>query len=156
MVMSYAISYNNTLRFVLDTDVVVTALRSRTGASWQLVDRALKEEFTLLLSVPLVLEYEAVCTREEHRTVHRLSVAEVNEVINALAIVAESVQIRFLWRPLLRDPTDDMVLETAVNGRADLLVTFNQRDFSAAAKAFMLGIVPPSEALRRLKAHRSK
>jgi len=57
-----------------------------------------KREFTLLLPVPLVLKYEALCTREEHRTVHRLSVAEVNEVINALAIVAESVQIRFLWR----------------------------------------------------------
>ena len=85
------------------------------------------------MSVPLVLEYEAVCTREEHRTVHGLSVAEVNQVIHALAIVAESVQIRFLWRPLLRNPTDDMVLETAVNGRTDLLVTFNQGDLTAPA-----------------------
>src|SRR5437588_7145885 len=148
--MSYAISLH--LCFVPDTDVLVAALRSRAGASWQLVDRALKREFTPLLSVPLVLEYEAVLTREEHRNVHRLSVPEVDELINSLVSVAESVQIRFLWRPLLSDPTDDMVLETAVNGRADLLVTFNQKDFAAVAERFALKILRPSEALYRLRA----
>src|SRR5437016_236092 len=154
--MSYAISLH--LCFVLDTDVLVAALRSRAGASWQLVDRALKREFTPLLSVPLVLEYEAVLTREEHRNVHRLSVPEVDELINSLVIVsvAESVQIRFLWRPLPSDPPDDMVLETAVNGRADLLVTFNQEDFAAAAKGFAVKIVRPSQALHRLRAHTSE
>jgi putative PIN family toxin of toxin-antitoxin system len=152
--MSYAISLH--LRFVLDTDVLVAALRSRGGASWQLVDRALKTEFTLLLSVPLILEYEAVLTREEHRKVHGLSVVEVDELIDSLASVAESVQIGFLWRPLLSDPTDDMVLETAVNGRADLLVTFNQADFAAAAKSFAVMIVRPSDALHRLRAHTSE
>jgi putative PIN family toxin of toxin-antitoxin system len=141
---------------VLDTDVLVAALRSRDGASWQLVDRALKREFTFLLSVPLILEYEAVLTREEHRKVHGLSVPDVDELINSLASVAESVQIRFLWRPLLSDPNDDMVLETAVNGRADLLVTFNQEDFAAAAKGFAVKIVRPSEALHRLRAHTSE
>lgn len=151
--MSYAISLP--LRFVLDTDVLVAALRSRDGASWQLVDRALKREFKLLLSVPLMLEYEAVLTREEHRKVHGLSVLDVDELINSLASVAESVQIRFLWRPLLSDPNDDMVLETAVNGRADQLVTFNQEDFAAAAKGFAVKIVRPSEALHRLRAHTS-
>lgn len=78
--MSYAISLD--LRFVLDTDVMVAALRSRGGASWQLVDRALKREFTLLLSVPLILEYEAVLTREEHRKMHDLSVLEVNDLLH--------------------------------------------------------------------------
>jgi|SRR6516165_8968886 putative PIN family toxin of toxin-antitoxin system len=150
--MSYAIS--SSLRLVLDTDVLVAAMRSRGGASWQLVDRALRREFTLLLSVPLVLEYEAVLTREEHRKVHGLSPPEVGEVINSLTSVAEPVQIRFLWRPLLSDPRDDMVLETAVNGGGDLLVTFNQEDFVAAAKAFAIKIVRPSEALHRLRARR--
>jgi putative PIN family toxin of toxin-antitoxin system len=152
--MSYAISLH--LRFVLDTDVLVAALRSRDGASRRLVDRALKREFTLLLSVPLLLEYEAVLTREEHRKVHGLSVPDVDELINSLASVAESVRISFLWRPLLSDPNDDMVLETAVNGRADLLVTFNQEDFAAAAKGFAVKIVRPSEALHRLRAHTSE
>lgn len=139
---------------MLDTDVLVAAVRSRGGASWQLVDRALTREFRLLLSVPLVLEYEAVLTREEHRKVHCLSTPEIEAVVNSLASIAESVEIRFLWRPLLSDPTDDMVLETAVNGRADLLVTFNQADFAAAAKAFAVKIVRPSEALNRLRTRR--
>ena len=147
--MSYAISF--LLRLVLDTDVLVAAMRSRGGASWRLVDRALAREFTLLLSVPLVLEYEAVLRREEHRKV-RLSVPELDQVINSLVRVAEAVQIRFLWRPLLSDPTDDMVLETAVNGRADLLVTFNQKDFAAVAEGFAFKILRPSEALHRLRA----
>ena len=150
--MSHAISFH--LRLVLDTDVLVAAMRTRGGASWQLVDRALTREFRPLLSVPLVLEYEAVLSREEHRKVHCRSAPEVDEVVNSLASVAESVQIRFLWRPLLSDPTDDMVLETAVNGRADLLVTFNQADFAAAAKAFAVKIVRPSEALNRLRTRR--
>ena len=140
------------MRLVLDTDVLVAATRSRSGASWQLVDRALTGEFTLLLSVPLVLEYEAVLRREEHRKVHGLSVPQLDEVINSLVRVAEPVQIRFLWRPLLSDPRDDMVLETAVNGRADLLVTFNQKDFVTAAKGFAHETVRPSEALYRLRA----
>jgi putative PIN family toxin of toxin-antitoxin system len=147
--MPYAISW--LLRLVPDTDVLVAAMRSRGGSSWQLLDRALAGEFTLLLSVPLVLEYEAVLTREEQRRVHGLSAPELDEVINSLVSVAEPVQIRFLWRPLLSDPTDDMVLETAVNGRADLLVTFNQEDFAAAAVGFALKIVRPSEALDRLR-----
>jgi putative PIN family toxin of toxin-antitoxin system len=152
--MLYAIS--SSLRLVLDTDVLVAAMRSRSGASWQLVDRALAQEFTLLLSVPLVLEYEAVLTREEHRKVHRLSVAHLEEIINSLIKVSEAVQIRFLWRPLLSDPDDDMVLETAVNGRADLLVTFNQQDFAAAAKGFAHKTMRPSEALVRLRAETGK
>lgn len=137
---------------MLDTDVLVAAMRSRRGASWQLVDRALARKFSLLLSVPLVLEYEAVLAREEHRIVHCLGPAQLGEVINSLVNVAEPVQIRFLWRPLLSDPTDDMVLETALNGQADLLVTFNQEDFAAAARGFALKIVRPSEALHRLRA----
>ncbi len=89
-------------------------MRSRGGASCQLVDRALARASTLLLSVPLVLDYQGVLTREEHRKVNRLSVPELDAVFNSLVRVAEAVQIRFLWRPLLSDPTDDMVLETAV------------------------------------------
>ena len=137
---------------VLDTDVLVAAMRSRFGASWQLVDRALAGEFRLLLSVPLFLEYEAVLAREEHRKVHGLSVRELDEVLRALSKIAERVEIRFLWRPVLPDPNDDMVLETAVNGQADLLVTFNVGDFTFRGFAFSHETVLPSEALRRLRA----
>ena len=126
-------------------------MRSRSGASWQLVDWALAGKFTLLLTVPLVLEYEAVLRREEHGKVHGLTVPQLDEVIESFVKVAEPVQIRFLWRPLLSDPRDDMVLETAVDGGADLLVTFNQKDFVAASKGFAHETVRPSEALDRLR-----
>ena len=80
--------------------------------------------------------------------------AEVDKVINSLVSVAEAVDIRFLWRPLLSDPTDDMVLETAVNGQADLLVTFSQERFARVVERFELEVVQPSEALHRLRARR--
>ena len=128
-------------------------MRSRSGASWQLVDSALAAEFTLLLSVPLVLQYEAVLKREEHRAVHTLTDAELDQMIGALVRVAEPIQIRFLWRPMLSDPSDDMVLETAVNGQADLLVTFNLDDFARATRMFAHRTLRPREALHLVREH---
>jgi putative PIN family toxin of toxin-antitoxin system len=151
--MSHAISC--ILRLVLDTDVMVAAMRSRSGASWQLVDGALAKEFTLLLSVPLVLEYESVLKRDEHRRVHRLTHSELDDILGALVKVADPVKIRFHWRPLLPDPNDDMVLETAVNGQADLLVTFNQGDFAIAGKPFRHRSVLPREALQLLRSRQA-
>jgi predicted nucleic acid-binding protein len=121
------------------------------------VDRALAREFTLLLTVPLVLEYEAVLRREEDRKVHGLTVSQLDELMNSLVRVAEPVQIRFLWRPVRSDPRDDMVLETAVNGRADLLVTFNQKDFATASKGFAHETVRPPPKCSSLprKCHKS-
>src|SRR5271155_471544 len=95
----YAISLF--LFLVLDTDVLVAATRSRSGASWQLVDRALARGFTLRLTVPLVREYEAVLRREKHRKVHGLSALQLDEVLNSLVRVAGPVRISFLWRPFL-------------------------------------------------------
>ena len=78
--------------------------------------------------------------------------AEVGTVISALCAVAEPVKTRFLWRPQLRDPADEMVLEAAINGNADALVTFNQRDFSDAPGRFEIAMLSPQEALRRISA----
>jgi len=104
----------------------------------------------VLVSVPLMIEYEAVLTREEHLTVARASLEDVTGVLDALAIVLEPVRLTFLWRPALPDANDDMVLETAVNGRADVLVTFNRRHFEAASE-FGIEVASPAEALRRLR-----
>ena len=113
--------------------------------------QALYGEFTLLASVPLLLEYEAVATRPEHLEVAGLSVEDAETVLDALATVIEPVRLAFLWRPMLRDGDDDMVLETAVNGQADLLVTVNRRDFESAAGTFGFRLVSPAEAVRRLR-----
>jgi len=139
------------MRVVLDTDVLVAALRSDRGASRQLLLAALRKQIVLLLSVPLVIEYEAVLTRPEQLEVIGATSEEIGAILDALVAVAEPVRLSFRWRPALADPADDMVLETAVNGTADLLVTFNRRDFAAAQPRFQLGLVSPGEALIRLK-----
>ena len=138
------------MRLVLDTNVVVAGLRSPTGASAELLDRALSGAFTLLVSVALALEYEAVCGDADQRIVSGLSETDVETIVTALCAVAEPVATRFLWRPQLRDPADEMVLEAAINGAADALATFNRRDFGQAPAHFGIALVSPQEALRRL------
>jgi putative PIN family toxin of toxin-antitoxin system len=135
------------MRVVLDADVLVAALRSRRGASAAWLRAALRREVEMLASVPLMLHYESVVSRPEHRTPSRLSMVELGAVLDAIAAIVTPVTISYLWRPMLRDPDDELVLETAVNGRADLLLTFNERDF-AGAERFTPRISRPGPALR--------
>ncbi len=130
---------------------MVAALRSDTGASRRLLVAGLQRRLTLLVSVPLLTEYEAVMTRPGHLTAARLSVADVAVLLNAVAAVAEPVRLAYLWRPQLRDPDDDMVLEAAINGQTDRLVTFNQRDFALAGGHFGLVICTPRAAVLALE-----
>ena len=138
------------LRTVLDTDVLVAAVRSDAGASRRLLAGALDEQYALLVSVPLLVEYEAVLTRPEHLTAAGLSAGDVQALLDAIAVVAQPIRLSYLWRPILSDPRDDMVMETAVNGQADLLVTFNLRHFKEAAKTFAPHVLRPADALHRL------
>ena len=138
------------MRLVLDTDVLVAALRSDRGASRQLLIAALNREFEVLVSVPLMLEYEAVLTRPEHLDASGLTSEEVNEVLDALATVLTPVHLRFLWRPRLKDPGDEMVLETAVTGGADRLVTFNLRHLAAGALEFGIRALQPRDAWKEV------
>lgn len=137
--------------YVLDTDVIVAALRSDRGASRQLLLAALNEQFELLLSVPLVLEYEAVLTRPQHLAACGLSISEVGLVLDDLAAVARPVRLAFRWRPALSDPDDDMVLETALNGNASAIVTFNQRDFARVGGDFNCAVILPAAALQEIR-----
>jgi putative PIN family toxin of toxin-antitoxin system len=139
------------VRLVLDTDVIVAALRSDLGASRQLLLAALDRQIVVLASVPLMLEYEAVLKRPEHMDKIGISTDEVDAVLDALAAVVEPVPLRFLWRPQLKDPADEMVLETAVNGGADALATFNARHLGPAGRAFGIRVVPPGAILREIR-----
>jgi predicted nucleic acid-binding protein len=114
--------------------VLVAALRSRRGASRAWLRTILRREATLLLSVPLALQYKAVLTRPEHLAASGAGIEEATALLDALCAVCIPVEISFLWRPVLRDPDDEMVLEVAVNGRAERLLTFNQRDFAGAER----------------------
>ena len=137
---------------MFDTDVMVAAIRSDAGASRYLVIAALERRLSLLVSVPLMVEYESVMTRDEHLEAARLSRADVGILLDAIAGVATPVKLEFLWRTVLRDPDDDMVLETAMNGQADAIVTLNRRDFGRAFQSFGIDILAPGDALKRLGA----
>src|ERR1039457_4513527 len=105
----------------------------------------------MLASVPLMLEYEAVLTRPEQLSETGLTVTETNEILDAIAAVVEPVALRFLWRPRLQDAADEMVLDTAVNGQADRLVTFNLRHLRDAAMTFGIRATPPGETWREIR-----
>jgi putative PIN family toxin of toxin-antitoxin system len=139
------------VRLVLDTDVVVAAMRSPRGASAAILMAARQGRTRLLLTVALALEYEAVCSRVEHRLAAGLSERQVEVFVNAVIALAEPVETHFLWRPQLHDPGDEMVLEAAVNGRADALITFNARDFGNVPSEFGVEILVPREALARIR-----
>lgn len=136
------------LRVVLDTNVLTTALCNRDGASHLLIRWALADRITLLASPPLWLEYEAVLKRPEIRLRHGISLANLDIVLDTLAAHVEPVHLSYLWRPQLRDPNDDMVLETALNAAADALITFNIKDFADAAARFSLKLATPAACIR--------
>jgi putative PIN family toxin of toxin-antitoxin system len=138
------------MRIVLDTDVVVAAMRSPAGASAGLLQAALNGRVQLLANVALILEYEAVCKRQEHLAAANLESAQAELFVDALAALAEPVESHFIWRPQLKDPSDEMVLEAAVNGRAQAIVTFNRRDYGAVPQRFGIGVLLPREAYRKV------
>lgn len=144
------------MRVLFDTDVLVAAFRSDRGASRALLLLALDRGVELVISVPLVAEYEAVLTREEQLAASGVSIAEVGEVLDALVSVAIPVPLRFLWRPRLKDPADEMVLETAVNGQAHMLVTFNERHLAAAAGQFGVKVARPAAAWKEVRRRNEK
>jgi len=139
------------VRLVLDTDVVVAAMRSPAGASAAILRSIRQGQATLLLSVPLAVEYEAVCQKAEQRVAAGLSESEVDIFVTAVIAMAEPVEMHFLWRPQLRDPNDEMVLEVAVNGKGDALVTFNVRDYGNVPSRFGVDLLLPRTAIGRIR-----
>lgn len=129
---------------VLDTSVIVAGLRSRLGASNRLLTAVAQGRIRPLVTTAVFLEYEAVLLRAEHRLATGMSEADVAGFLAALAASAEPVDISFRWRPQLRDPADELMLEAAVNGRAVALVTHNLADFSAVAPRFAVRVLTPS------------
>jgi putative PIN family toxin of toxin-antitoxin system len=133
--------------YVFDTDVVVAGLRSPTGASAALLLAALDRRITICANVALMVEYEAVCLRAEHQLASGLNEGEIGKFLDAIAALVHPVETHFLWRPQLRDPADEMVLEAAVNGQAKAIVTFNAKDFGSAPSKFGIDMLLPREAL---------
>lgn len=138
-------------RVVLDTDVVVTSLRSASGGSNAVLREVAYGRLVPLVTPALFLEYEAVLKRPHHRLAHGQSLRGIDRFLAALASACEPVEVSFRWRPQLSDPDDEMVLEAAVNGRADGLVTHNLRDFASGAARFGVRALRPGELLKELR-----
>jgi putative PIN family toxin of toxin-antitoxin system len=133
------------MRVVLDSSVLVAALRSRRGASFALLESLRAGQFEIAVSVPLVLEYEAVLLR--HSGELGLSTADAVGVVDFLCAVGHRQEIHFLWRPALNDPRDEFILELAVAAQCASIVTHNVRHFSGA-RTFNIQVVTPAEFLR--------
>jgi len=134
-------------RVVVDTNVLVSALRSQRGASFALLGHLEKGDFEVAVSVPIVLEYEDALLRQE---LGRFTTEDIRELIDAICSVAHRQEIFFLWRPLLPDAKDDMVAELAVAAACSVIVTHDVRDF-AGVEALGVEVLRPAEFLLRLR-----
>jgi len=137
------------MRAVLDTSVLVAAFRSQNGASNRVLRLALDLGFDTLATPALFLEYEEVLVRPDQLAAHRIPRGFVEEFLNGFGDIIEPISVYFHWRPQLLDPDDEMVLETALNGRAHVLITHNTRDFTPVSQ-FDLRILSPAEFLREV------
>lgn len=129
--------------------MLVAGLSSRLGASFALLQAAAQRRVQIVASATLWLEYEEVLKRDEIRKLHGLGIGEIDEFLNGLANLVTPVELHFSWRPQLRDANDEMVLQAAVNGRVDALVTHNISDFDLAKDRFSLSVWTPARALKK-------
>jgi putative PIN family toxin of toxin-antitoxin system len=134
-------------RIIIDTNVLVAALRSKRGASYQVLMLLGSEKFSIHLSVPLVLEYEDVAKRLLGEI--ELTEQDIDAVVDYICAVGEAHHLFFLWRPYLKDAEDDMVLELAVTAGCDFIVTYNQRDFQGVEE-FGVEVITPHQLLKEI------
>lgn len=136
------------MRLVLDTCVVVSAFRSRNGASFRLLELLHQARYVAVATPTLLFEYECVLRRPTQRRVQDLSEEQLEDAICGLAGNVEPVHVDFQWKPQLSDPDDEMVLESAINGYAYAIVTHNVRDFMPAAATFGIQVLTPGAIIR--------
>lgn len=134
-----------TYKIVVDTNVIVSALKSRNGFSFRFLSIIDDSRFKIFISVPLILEYEDAIKRSKSKI--KLSKVELDAILDYICLVAERRKIFYLWRPFLADPKDDMVLELAIESECDYIISFNKKDFIGVEK-FNLEVITPKEFLK--------
>jgi len=130
------------MEVVLDTNVFISALRSKRGASFKLLSLIDNGNFRLNISVPLFIEYESVAKREGKKL--GISDRAINDILNYLLLVSRKREIFFLWRPILKDPKDDLVLEVAVESNSEFIISYNKKDFKGS-DTFGIEVLTPKE-----------
>lgn len=134
---------------VLDTNVIVSALRSQRGASYKLVMLVGRANFEINLSVPVLLEYEDAAKRLLGQIA--LTENDINNILDYLCGMAHEREVFYLWRPFLKDPKDDMILELAVSAQCEAIITYNKKDF-VGVEQFGLQVMTPKEFLEKIGA----
>jgi len=132
------------MNIILDTNVLVTAMKSNKGTSFKLLSQIDDPRWSLHISTPLVFEYEAILKRE----IETYRADDMSALVDYLCLISTQHQIFYLWRPMLRDPNDDHILELAVKAEA-AIVTWNIKDFVIAKQRFGLKVLTPRELLKQ-------
>lgn len=135
------------LKIVIDTNVIVSALKSRNGFSFKLLSIIDDSRFSVFISVPLILEHEDVIKRSKSQI--KLNFTEISNILDYICLIGKKRKIFYLWRPFLKDPKDDMILELAVESECDYIITFNKKDFKNIEK-FNLKVLTPKELLKKI------
>lgn len=133
---------------VIDTNVILSALQSNKGKSFELISKISEDIFDFAISVPLILEYEAVLKNKLNRTIFTDS--DIEDFINYLCKVGIKTKLFYLWRPYLKDPFDDHILEVTIQSNASTIVTYNKKDFKEAEN-LGIKILTPKEFLETLQ-----
>ena len=136
------------LEAILDTNVLLSGLVSRNGKSVQILQRLAEEKFNISISVPVVLEYEAILKKKLNRKIY--SGQDIQAIIDFICKIGRHIKVYYLWRPILKDPYDDHLLEVAVAANAKWIITYNVKDFERAS-TFGISAVTPYEFLQALK-----
>jgi putative PIN family toxin of toxin-antitoxin system len=131
---------------IIDTNVLLSGLQSNQGQSFKILEEFLEDEISIAISVPLVLEYEKILKMYLDRTI--FSEEDINQVINYICNKATPVKVFYLWRPYLKDPYDDHILEVAIAGKCKYIITYNKKDFKGIEE-FGIKAVTPYEYLNR-------
>lgn len=139
------------MKVVLDTSALISAIRSSNGAAAEIVRLAVLGRLTLLLDLKLVCEYRDVALRPQHVAASGKTLSDAEAVILLLEAIATPVIVMLKPRPLSQDPNDDMVMDVAINGHADFVVTNNVRDFEPATERFGIPVLTPREFLIALR-----
>lgn len=143
--VSHIIPIMSPINIVIDTNVLIAALRSKQGASYKLLLLLTKELYIPNISVPLFLEYEAVAKRAG--LLSELGSEDIDSILNYILSKSSIRKIFYLWRPFLKDQKDDLVLEVAVESQSQYIITFNKSDFSGSDK-FGVQAVTPQEFMK--------
>ena len=146
--VSHIIPFMNLPEIVIDTNVLVAALRSNRGASFKLLCIVGQNKFNMNISVPLLIEYEDATKR----LIGKIALKEkyIDHILNYICSVSTHRKIFFLWRPFLKDSKDDLVLELAVSSKCYSIITYNKKDFSRVQKHFGIQILTPKEFLKKI------